>query len=140
MYTEYVSLKVLNEFFPLIEFSMPKSRFKVTQQLAVTFDFSQKKYRYDEEHLYAPLQFKIEVGEPFSVVVNLVYYLGQFSGDDCTHSRLLDLKTTSDFLCLEEVVFHIAAGSSIFFCTISLFLANFGTHMTNSVCVTGMKI
>ena len=44
------------------------------------------------------------------MVVNLVCYLGQFSEDDCTHSRPLDLKTTRDFLCLEEVVFHSAAG------------------------------
>jgi len=44
------------------------------------------------------------------VVVNLVCYFGQFSEDDCTHSCPLDLKTTRDFLCLEEVVFHSAAG------------------------------
>ncbi len=44
------------------------------------------------------------------MVVNFVCYLGEFSEDDYIHSRPLYLKTTRDFLCLEDVVFHSAAG------------------------------
>ena len=49
--------------------------------------------------------YKIEVGEPFSVVINLVCFLGQLSEDDCTHSHPLDLKMTKDFLCLWKFFF-----------------------------------
>ncbi len=57
--------------------------------------------------------YKIEVGEPFSVVVNLVCYLGQLSEDDCTHSHPLDLKMTKDFFCLSEAVSHFEVSREI---------------------------